>query len=102
MSIGVGACASAVPLAAKKPKGGLDSRNRRDALRMRPELAVEERLRVTTSSAPSVGDAGTRLLVVVEDISPASDAIANSRREEALELKNGMLASRSSQRVFLK
>ena len=43
--MGVGACASVVPVACRKPDGGLDSRNFREALRSRPELCVEERVR---------------------------------------------------------
>ena len=46
-------------MAIHMPEGGLDSRNRREALRRRPELAVDDRLR-PASEAPSVGDAGVR------------------------------------------
>lgn len=67
------------------PEGGLDSRNRREALRMRAELAVEERLRVPTSWPPSVGDAGTCVLVVVGEIPPLSDDIADARCEEGFQ-----------------
>ena len=43
--MGVGAWARAVPVACHMPDGGLDSRNRIEALRRRPVLVVEDLVR---------------------------------------------------------
>lgn len=53
ISKGVGACARTLPVACHMPEGGLDSRKRREALRIRL-LVVESRLRLGDSGEPSL------------------------------------------------
>ena len=56
ISKGVGACARTLPVACHMPEGGLDSRNRREALRIRL-LVVESRLRLGEPGEPWLVDA---------------------------------------------
>ena len=56
ISKGVGAWARTLPVACHMPEGGLDSRNRREALRIRL-LVVESRLRLGEPGDPWLVDA---------------------------------------------
>ncbi len=80
ISKGVGACARTLPVACHMPEGGLDSRNRKEALRIRL-LVVDSRLRLGESGEPGepwlvvacawVGDLGGSRLGKDSTSSPA-------------------------------